>query len=346
MVMFQTTEKGRYLLRIETSFSRLLGCDLPILVAPMFLVSNVDMVVAAGEAGAVGSFPALNVRPVEKLQGWLQEIRRRSNKPYGVNLIVNRSNPYLQQQIEICLACQVPLFIASLGNPSQLIEKAHAAGSKVFCDVIGLEHARKAVSVGADGLIAVSSGAGGHAGAISPFALVPYLKQQFPQVPIVAAGSISDGRGMAAAFALGADGVSMGTRFIASSECPVVDEYKQAIVASSPEDIVLTYKMDGVAANVINTPYVQKIGTELGWLEKRLLRSSRLRHWLMGLRVLNSMPLLKNAVEKSTWKKLWGAGQGAGLVKDIKPTAELLERIVREYEAVRAHLPAGVEHKA
>lgn len=317
----------------------MLGCDLPILVAPMFLVSNVDMVVAASQAGAVGSFPALNVRPVEKLRDWLDEIRQKTAKPYGVNLIVNRSNTLLPQQMDICLERRVPLFIASLGNPSQLITKAHQAGSKVLCDVVGLEHARKAVDAGADGLIAVSSGAGGHAGSISPLVLVGYLRRHFPELPILAAGGIADGRGMASALALGADGVSMGTRFIASKECPVVEEYKQAIVDSKPEDIVTTYKMDGVAANVINTPYVQKTGTQLGWLERRLLRSSKLRPLLMGLRMAKSVPLLQQAAERTTWKKLWGAGQCAALIDDILPTAEILQRVVREYETARAQMP-------
>ena len=314
---------------IQTAFTQQLGCRVPVIVAPMFLVSNVEMVVAGSEAGAVGSFPALNARPVEKLRDWLQEIKARTQKPFAVNIVVNRSNPYRQQHIDICLEERVPMIIASLGNPAELIERAHAVGTRVYCDVITPEHAQKAVDAGADGLIAVSAGAGGHAGTISPFVWIPYLRKRF-EVPIIAAGGIADGAGMAAALALGAAGVQVGTRFIASTECPVVPEYKQAIVKASPFDVVTTYKLDGIPANVLKTPYVEKTGTRQSWLERLLFRSRKGRSLIITLRTLRSMRLLEKAAQRPTWKELWGAGQVAGLIDDIEPIAVILQRMVRQ----------------
>jgi len=323
---------------LETALTRLIGCRVPIIVAPMFLVSNIEMVVAGSEAGAIGSFPALNARPVETLREWLQEIKRRTSHPFAVNLIVNRTNIYLRQQMEICLEEKVPVIIASLGDPTKLIQLAHEVGSRVFCDVIFEEHAKKAVDAGADALIAVSAGAGGHGGQISPFVWIPYLKRTFG-IPIIAAGGIADGAGLAAALALGADGVSIGTRFIASRECPVTADYKQAILNARPEDIVTTYKLDGVPANVIATDYVKKMGTELSWLEKRLQKSKKIRQMLMAVRTFRSMRLLEKAAHRTTWKQLWGAGQVSGLIGDILPVSEIIKNIVKEYESVRLGLP-------
>ena len=325
---------------LKTRFTDDLGCDVPIIVAPMFLVSNVDMVVAASETGAIGSFPALNARPVETLRDWLREIKQRTRRPFAVNLIVNKSNIYYRQQLDICMEERVPMIIASLGNPEEVIRRAHEVGCKVYCDVIFEEHAKKAVDCGADGLIAVSSGAGGHGGNISPFVWIPYLKKHY-SVPIVAAGGIADGAGLLAALALGADGVSVGTRFIASRECPVVDDYKQAILRARPEDIVTTYKLDGVPASVIRTEYVRKMGTELNWLERKMLKNRRLRQVVFALRTLRSMRLLEKAAHRPTWKQLWGAGQVASLIDDVQPIADILRRMVEEYEQVRNALPAA-----
>lgn len=326
-------------MKIETELTSRLGCQFPIIVAPMFLVSNVAMVVAGSEAGAIGSFPALNARPVAQLREWLHEIKSATQNPYAVNLIVNRSNPYLEQQMTICLEARVPMIIASLGDPAELIRRAHAVGTQVYCDVIEEKHAEKAVAAGADGLIAVTAGAGGHGGNISALVWIPYLKKRFPGVPIIAAGGIADGRGLAAALALGAAGVSIGTRFIASEECRVAQSYKDAVVNSNPHDIVTTYKLDGVAANVINTPYIKRRGTQLNVLERILFRNRQLRKLLMGMRALRSIPLLDQAAQGSTWKELWGAGQVAGLIDEVLPIVEIVNRIVAEYVQVREHLP-------
>jgi nitronate monooxygenase len=325
-------------MKIETPFTKMIEIDLPVVVAPMFLVSNVEMVVAGSEAGGLGSFPALNVRPVEKLRDWLQEIKRRTAKPYAVNLIVNRTNIYFKKQMEICLEERVPMIIASLGDPTELIEKAHEVGTKVFCDVIRREHAQKATDAGADGLIAVSGGAGGHAGNISSLVWIPYLKKRF-DLPILAAGNLATGEGMAAAFALGASGIYLGTRFLASTECPVSENYKNAIVNSHPQDIVATYKLDGVAANVINTKYVQKKGTQINWLERQLFRSKKLRPLIFVFRTMRSVGVLAEAIKKPTWKELWGAGQVVGLIDDVAPISEIIKRIVNEYDETTKRLP-------
>lgn len=325
-------------MRIKTPFTEMMNCDLPIIVAPMFLVSNVDMVVAGSEAGAIGSFPALNARPAEKLRKWLQHIRARTQKPFAVNLVVNKTNIYFPEQMEICLEEKVPMIIASLGDPSALIHKAHEVGTKVFCDVIREAHARKAVDAGADGLIAVSGGAGGHAGSISSLVWIPYLRRQF-EVPIVAAGNVADGRGLAAVLTLGAAGASVGTRFIASTECPVTEPYKQAIVKAVPHDIVTTCRLDGVPANVIETAYVRKKGTQLNWLEKQLFKSKKLRPVMMAYRTMRSVGVLAEAAKKTTWKELWGAGQVAGLIDDVAGISELLHRMAREYRDVCNALP-------
>jgi len=315
-----------------------MGCDLPIIMAPMFLVSNIAMVVAGSEHGIIGSFPALNARPVDTLRDWLQEIQNRTNKPYAVNLVVHRSNPYYAQQLKICLEKKVPMIIASLGDPAEVIREAHQIGTKVFCDVVNLEHAQKAVSKGADGLIAVASGAGGHAGNISPFVLIPYLLQ-YVSVPILAAGGIGNGATLAAALALGSSGVSMGTRFIASQECGVTEDYKNAIVHSGPEDIVTTYKLDGVPANVIHTPYVKKIGTELNWMERWLLHHRQFRAWILRLRAWKSFKMLQQAIEKPTWKQVWGAGQTVGIIQEIAPIPSIIAQIQQEYIAAIQQLP-------
>ncbi|MCB0290962.1 MAG: nitronate monooxygenase, partial [Calditrichaeota bacterium] len=205
---------------LKTAFTEQFQVKYPIVCAPMFLVSTVKLVVAASKAGGIGTFPALNYRPVERYHEAIREIKSLTDKPFGINIIVQQSNKYQHKQLEYALEEKTPLIITSLGKPRETIQLAHQAGSKVYCDVINLDHAKKVADLGADGLIAVGSGAGGHAGDISPFALIPSLVQEIG-LPVLAAGSIVDGRGMAAAFALGAAGVYLGTRFIASAEAEV-----------------------------------------------------------------------------------------------------------------------------
>lgn len=289
---------------IETPITRMLGIRYPIIAAPMFLVSNVDLVVAIGEAGGIAAFPSLNYRPVEEFRNAVREIRKRTNKPFGVNLVM-KLTPRFEEDMRICLEEGVPLIITSLGNPTEIIKEAHKNGTKVFCDVVNLKHGQKVRDAGADAIIAVGTGAGGHAGAIAQNVLVPYLKEELG-VPIIAAGGIATGGAIAAALALGAEAAYIGTRFIASTESNAEQAYKQMCVDSAPEDIEYTPEISGTHGNFFK----------------------------------KSVEAFRAGTAAGAWKDVWSAGQNVGLIKSIKPAGEIVADLVREYEAVRAGLPA------
>ncbi len=313
-------------------------CDLPIIGAPMFLVSNVEMVVAISEAGGVGTFPALNYRPIEQYQKALKDMKARTQKPIGVNIIVNKSNARQSDDLKHALDAGVNLFITSLGSPKQVIADAHRNGAKVVCDVTNLEHAKKVQDMGADGVIAVSSGAGGHAGPISPLVLIPWLQKEL-RIPVIAAGGIADGRSMAAALTLGASAVSIGTRFIASAEAGVDQAYKDAVVKSTPEDIVMTTRVSGTPAAVINTAYVQKLGLDLPWYLKMLKDQKLTKKYVVPLIHWLGMQQLEKAATGPTWKTVWSAGQSVGLIDEILPCRSIMEKLVREYQETVTHTP-------
>ena len=317
--------------KITTPFSQMMKIDHPIIAAPMFLVSNADLVVAASEAGGIGTFPALNYRPIEKYAEALKEMKSRTKKPIGLNIIVNKSNTRQNDDLKIALDHGVDLFITSLGSPKTVIAEAHKNGAKVLCDVTNLEHAKKVQDMGADGVIAVGAGAGGHAGPISPLVLIPWLKTEL-QIPIIAAGGISHGSMITACLAMGADGVSIGTRFIASKEAQIDDSYKQAIVNSTPEDIVMTTRVSGTPAAVINTPYVQKLGTDLPWALKVLKNNSFSKKYAVPLIHWMGMRSLEQAALKPSWKTVWTAGQSVGLVDDILSVADIYSKLLKEAE--------------
>ena len=317
--------------RIQTSFTEMMKCDLPLIGAPMFLVSNVEMVVAISEAGGVGTFPALNYRPIEAYQKALKEIKARTQKPIGVNIIVNKSNTRQNEDLKQALDAGVELLITSLGSPRQVIVDAHKNGTKVVCDVTNLEHDKKVQDMGADGVIAVSSGAGGHAGPISPLVLIPWLQKEL-RIPVIAAGGIADGRSFAAALTLGASAVSVGTRFIASKEAGVEMSYKEAIVKSTPEDIVMTMRVSGTPAAVINTPYVQKMGLELPWYLRALKNQKLTKKFIVPLIHWMGMKQMEQAAVGPTWKTVWSAGQSVGLIHEILSCPEIIEKMLREYE--------------
>ncbi|MFN3429201.1 MAG: NAD(P)H-dependent flavin oxidoreductase [Candidatus Sericytochromatia bacterium] len=293
----------------ETAVTRMLGIRYPIIAAPMFLISNEAMVVAVGEAGGLGSMPALNWRTTDAFREAVRTIKSRTEAPFGVNLIM-LNNDRLLADLEVCLEERVPLIITSLGNPTELIKAAHARGIKVFCDVVNLRHAQKAEAAGADAVIAVSAGAGGHAGAISPFVLVPYLRQHL-SIPVIAAGGISNGAGVAGALALGAGAAYMGTRFIASTESPAEEGFKAMILSAQPEDIVYTPEVTGHPANF-------------------------LKDSLETFRAIKA----QSETEAKRWRDCWSAGQGVGLISAIKPCGEIVSELMREYEAARSGLPA------
>ena len=240
----------------------------------------------------------------------------------------------MDADLEVIAQHKVPFVITSLGNPQRVIDVVHGYGGKVFCDVIDLGYALKVEAQGADGVVAVSSGAGGHAGPISPLVLIPYLKEKL-SIPVIAAGGIATGRQVLAALALGAGAVQIGTRFITTTEAQVADDYKQAILDSEPEDIVLTRRISGTPAAVINTPFVKKMGYDLPFWEKLLRRYAFTAKYVKLLRYLRGTKSLENAATNVTWKTVWSAGQGVGLIHDIVPTAEIMKRLVREYWEAR-----------
>ncbi len=323
---------------INTPFTKLLNIKYPIIGAPMFLVSNEDMVVSTSEAGAIGAFPALNFRPIENYRKAIQNIKARTKKPICVNVIVNKSNVRQEQDIAIALEEGVDMFITSLGNPKNVIKEAHKIGAKVFCDVTNLEHALKVQDLGADGVIAVASGAGGHAGPISPVVLIPWLKHEL-KIPVIAAGGVANGATMAAMLALGADGVSVGTRFITSKEASVDQAYKDAILKSTPEDVVLNSRISGTPANVINTDYVKKMGAELPLVVKVLKNNRLTKKMVVPLIHLAGMKSLETAATKPTWKTVWSAGQGVGLINEILSCEEIVNELVTDYYKVLKGMP-------
>lgn len=293
--------------KIRTVFTEMFDVDYPIVCAPMFLVSFPDLVVAACEAGAFGSFPAPNFRTHEDYTAAIKEIKSRTSRPFGINVTL-RHNDRLWPDIETALEEEVALLITSLGDPSDIIKAAKGTKTRVFSDVINQRHASKVAAAGVDGLVAVSYGAGGHAGQISPFVLGPYLKKVYG-LPVLASGAISDGRGLAAALALGMDAAYMGTRFIATQESPAKAEFKQAILDSNPEDIEYTARVSGVLGN-----YIRK-----------------------------SIPPDVDAPEQAKtrrWKDIWSAGQGVGMIDDVPTCKELVDRIVAQYEEAREGLPS------
>jgi nitronate monooxygenase len=321
---------------IITEFTQQFDVKYPIICAPMFLVSSVKMVVSASEAGGVGTFPALNYRPIERYRQTIKEIKGLTAKPFGINIIVQKSNKYQYKQIEHALEEKVPLIITSLGNPKEVIRLAHEMGTRVYCDVVGFEHAKKVADLGADGLIAVGFGAGGHAGDISPLALIPNLVRMV-KLPIIAAGSIVDGAGMAAAFALGASAVYMGTRFIASKEAEIADDYKMAITRAKSEDIVNTDRVDGFPGNFIRTKELEAVGLEKGLIEEILTKNKKIKRFISLSRAARS--LFGDMDSKVSYKTVYSAGHGVGLIEEVLSIQEIMKKTVREYKEIKAKLP-------
>jgi nitronate monooxygenase len=329
-------------MHIENSLTRLLNIEFPMIMAPMFLVSNAEMMEAAMNKGIAGAFPTLNFRKEGELAALLDRLNKHLSTTgkgtYGVNLIVQKTNPLYVKHLEICVEKKVPFFITSLGSPREVIQQAKSYGAKVFCDVTNIEHAQKCQDLGCDGFIAVGQGAGGHAGPYSLQVLVPALKKHFPDKAIIAAGSIADGEGIVSVIALGASGVSVGTRFIASDEAGVSGEYKKAIVDAGMEDIVMTDRISGTPSTIINTPYVQKIGLKQNWLERMLSNNSTTKKWFKMLVQIRGMKKLEASIHPGNYKTLWIAGQSSELIEDILPCAAIIDRMKAETFAAKLKL--------
>ena len=308
----------------------------PVIASPMFIISTPKLVIAQCKAGVVGSMPALNARPAAQLDEWLAEItesldaHNRANPdrpaaPFAINQIVHKSNDRLDHDLEMCVKYKVPIIITSLGAREDLNQTVHGYGGVVMHDVINNKFARKAIEKGADGLVAVAAGAGGHAGTTSPFALIQEIREWFDG-SLALSGSIAHGRSILAARAMGADFAYIGSAFIATEEARAVDDYKQMIVDSSSADILYSSKFTGVHGNYLR-PSIVRAG-----LDPDTLGDGDPSQMSFGS---------KDASDAKVWKDIWGCGQGIGAVKQVVPTAELVARLKAEYEAARAQVCAG-----
>lgn len=305
----------------------LLNIELPIIMAPMFLVSNEEMIIAGTKAGIAGAIPALNYRTVDDLRAGIRRMKAECEGPFGINLIVNASNFLMAEQLKVCTEEQVPFFITSLGNPKAVIEAAHSYGGKVLCDVTDVEYATKVVAQGADAVIAVNNRAGGHAGNIGPKELIASIKSVV-NVPVVSAGGVGSSQEMNAFMEFGADGFSIGSLFIASTESGVSQEYKQACVDYTAKDIVMTTKLSGTPCTVIKTPYVEEIGTDQNGLERFLNRHKKLKKWFKAFTFYRGMKRLQKAAFSATYKTVWCAGPTIEHVHAIRPVAEIVNDLI------------------
>lgn len=317
--------------KMTNTLDKILGIDYPIIAAPMFLISNTKMTIAALNSGISGAFPALNYRTDAELRSAIDTIKAASNKPFGVNLIVNKSNPKYKKQLDTLVEVKVPYIITSLGNPSEVIDRCKPLGTKVFCDVVDLKYAQKVEKLGADAIIAVNNRAGGHCGPMSPKELITMLKENCG-LPIISAGGIGTGKDLAQVMQWGAAGASIGTIFIACEESDVSPEYKQAMIDYGEKDIVLTTKLSGSHLTVINTPYVQQIGTKAGWLESLMLKNKTLKKWAKMFVAFRGMKAVETAATKPTYKTVWCAGPSIEYVTSIRPMRDIIGQLITEWK--------------
>lgn len=305
----------------------------PLIAAPLFIISNPKMVIAMCKAGIVGSFPALNARPAEMVEAWLKEITEELDRhnqanpdtpaaPFAVNQIVHKSNDRLQHDIDLCVKYKVPITITSLGARREVNDASHSYGGIVMHDIINNFFAKKAIEKGADGLIAVAAGAGGHAGTTSPFALIQEIREWF-NGPLALSGSMGNGDAVLAAEAMGADFGYVGSAFIATHEANADPAYKQMIVESAADDIVYSNLFTGVHGNYLK-PSITKAGMDPDNLQ---------------VSDPSAMNFGSGGNQKSkAWKDIWGCGQGIGAVKSVESVANAVDRFASEYQAARARL--------
>ena len=302
--------------------------SIPVIGSPLFIISGPELVMAQCRAGIIGSFPSLNARPLAQFEEWLQRLSTElgpNDAPYAVNLIVHRSNDRLMDDLALCVKYKVPMIITSLGAREDVNEAIHSYGGIVMHDIINNKFAKKAVEKGADGLIAVAAGAGGHAGTTSPFALIQEIREWFDG-PLALSGSIATGEAVLAAQAMGADFGYIGSAFIATQEARAVQDYKEMIAESNSADIVYSNLFTGVHGNYLR-PSIVKAGMDPDNLP-------------------TSDPSAMNFgsggnTEAKAWKDIWGCGQGIGAVKDVLPAADYVAKLVREYHAARARIGLG-----
>lgn len=311
------------------TLQQILGIDLPFLIAPMFLVSNTKMVIAAMQKGAAGCIPALNYRTTKELRDAINVLKthKTPNGAFGINIIVNASNLKYKDQLEVCCKEGIDFIITSLGSPKEVILQAKKAGIKVFCDVVSLDHAKKAENLGCDALIAVNNKAGGHRGDLNPEVLIKELVSN-TKIPVISAGGIGCSDDLRQVISYGAAGASIGSPFIASEESTVSESYKNACVFYGEKDIVMTKKISGTPCTVINTPYVQKVGLDETWLEKKLHKHKFLKKWIKLLRYLKGTNDVVLSAQKVTYKTVWVAGPTIEYTKEIQPISKIIDRFI------------------
>lgn len=317
---------------ITTELTELLNIDYPIIMAPMFLVTNEKMMIEAMNMGIAACIPALNWRTDEQMRAGITEIRKHTHKgALGINLIVNKSNIKAKKQLATCVELGVDYIITSLGNPAETINACKGTNIKVLCDVVDEKFAIKVEKLGADAIVAVNKEAGGHSGNMLSSELIPLLKKSV-NIPVVSAGGVGDGKGFFNRINNDkADGCSIGSIFIATTESAVSDAYKNACVEYTDKDIVMSTKISGTPATVINTPYVRKIGTKQGWLEKLLSKNKFLKKWIKMFTFLKGMKAIENAANSATYKTVWIAGPTIKYTKEIRQVKVVVEELITGY---------------
>ncbi len=328
----------------SNTFTKSLNIKYPLVMAPMFLVTNVSMLKEAMSEGILGCFPSLNFRNENDLDKALVELNTYLNEnkgrpgTYGVNLIVQKSNPWFDKHLDVCVRNKVPVIITSLGNPLSTIKAVHEYGGRVFCDVTNIKHAAKCHQSGCDGFVAVGQGAGGHAGPFPLMLLIESLKKHFPELPVLAAGGIANGKGLLSALAAGASAGYCGTIFIASKEATVSNEYKNAIVDSHMEDIVMTERISGTPCTIINTDFAKKIGTKQNSFESWMSRNPRTKKFFKMLIQKRGFEWLEEAVKPGNYHSLWCAGQTVEMINEIKPVRTIIRDMISEMETANKEL--------
>ncbi len=291
---------SRKLAPFHTPLSKELGLKYPIVSAPMFLVSNADMLVEASKVGILGAMPALNARTHEDFRNLLEDVNARAKGPYAINLMIKFDGGRLDDDLNACIEHKVPVIITSLGLPTDVVKKAHQHGMLVFHDVINERHAKKVDAIDIDGIIAVAYGAGGHAGLLNPFVLAPYLRDRV-KAPIILSGCINGGRQVLASLSLGAQLAYVGTRFIATTESGAQEDFKEMMLSHGPEDLVYSDEVSGTKANWLKASYDK--------FKEALARGEKVNRW----------------------KDVYSSGQGVGLIGGVKPLKEVVEDMVAEY---------------
>jgi len=312
----------------KPNLTEMLNIKHPIIIAPMFLVSNTKMVIEGMKAGVAGCIPALNYRTLEELRSSIKELKaaKIEGGSFGYNLIVNKSNLKYRDQLQVICEEGVDFIITSLGSPEETIKEAHKVGIKVFCDVTDLAFAKKVESLGGDALIGVNDQAGGHRGNLNPEELIKLLNEN-TSLPVISAGGVGTKSDIDVMMRHGAIGVSVGSPFIASDEAGVSEEYKQACVDYGAKDIVMTQRISGTPCTVINTPYVQKIGTKETWIENLLNRNKSLKKWVKMVRFYIGMKATEKAATQATYKTVWVAGPSIESTKAILPMRVIVENL-------------------